>query len=82
MEMYVSRFFAMIESARRVDAYDKIELINLLLVPNMDKKSIEKLVNDYEIIYNGGLKEKPKVDEERIKKDREKLAKLLDGGMV
>lgn len=74
------QFEILLESAQRVDAAEKIELINIaqLANSNIKKGAAGELISKYQRITNGP----EDIDKSRVSRDRELLRKKLQGKMI
>jgi hypothetical protein len=52
---YLSRFSVMIESARKVDAGEKLALISIVSIPHMKKADSNKIIRHYQEVLTGGV---------------------------
>jgi hypothetical protein len=75
---YVATFTGMLKSAQKLDAGEKLELINIISVPHL-KGNGGKKVSD---IYRNILNSDEEIDLEVIKKDRQLLLKRLRGKVL
>jgi len=75
---YYVRFVEMLSAARRLDASEKLDYINIVSVPHLKKREGSKIV-DY---FKKMLQTDTKVDAETIKRDRQLLLKKLKGKVL
>jgi len=65
----------MLNAGKKIDAMNKIELINIVSVPHMKAGDGRKVADAYTKIINGEEKLSPEI----IKRDREALLRKLRG---
>lgn len=72
---YLVRIFALVDASRRLEAQQKLELINIVSVPHLKKADSRRIIDSYFKI----LSPEGKPDQETIKKERAALLKKLRG---
>lgn len=75
---YFVRFLAMLKAGQRIDAKEKMELINISAIPHLKKTDSRKIID----FYSGILEDEEEIGAERIKRDRELLLKKLKGKVL
>jgi hypothetical protein len=75
--MYCSTFFELLHAAQRIDAAEKIQLLNILTVadPNTKRSERSKFIRQYQQIVDGPEEVTPEI----IRRDRALLLKKLRG---
>lgn len=69
MNEYAIRYYLFLEHALKINAQLQIQNINAIMIPHMNKTDRTKLINSYKNL----IQEREPVDEETVKRDRERF---------
>lgn len=73
LDIYVKRFFIMLNAAKRLDAKEKIDLITISTIPHLKTENRNSIIESFRQIYD----EDDIKDQKAIEKDRVMLRKKL-----
>lgn len=76
---YVARFFMFLHAANKIDAMERLKMINVISIPHIKKAEANKIIRDLRKVFEdrGGI-----ATPEEIKRDRERLMRKLRGKLL
>lgn len=74
---YARRFFLFVKTASKIDAMERLKMINVVSMPHMKKADSDKMIRSLKRVLDD-----EEATPEQIKLDRERLMRKLKGKLV